>query len=93
MIAALFKLFLLFIVFFLVAAIFTTARIFRSFRNLSDRFKDAQNGMGGGARGQRRYGNDSQDEVIYDSRTPEEANKKIFSKNEGEYVDFEEEKN
>lgn len=30
------------------------------------------------------------DEVIVDERSPEEANRKIFSKDEGEYVDFKE---
>lgn len=32
------------------------------------------------------------DEELYDSRSSRQANRKIFSKNEGEYVDFEEEK-
>lgn len=31
-------------------------------------------------------------DVIYDQRSRKEANQKIFSKDEGEYVDFEEEK-
>ena len=30
-------------------------------------------------------------EELYDERSPREANRKIFPKNEGEYVDFEEE--
>lgn len=30
------------------------------------------------------------DEVIVDERSPEEANRKIFPKDEGEYVDFKE---
>lgn len=29
-------------------------------------------------------------EELYDERSPREANRKIFSKDEGEYVDFEE---
>ena len=32
-------------------------------------------------------------EIIIDNRTPSEAGRKIFSKDEGEYIDFEEEKN
>lgn len=31
-------------------------------------------------------------EELYDQRSPREANRKIFSKDEGEYVDFVEEK-
>lgn len=31
-------------------------------------------------------------EELYDERSPREANRKIFSKDEGEYIDFEEEK-
>jgi len=31
-------------------------------------------------------------EQVFDTREPEEANKKIFKKDEGEYVDYEEEK-
>lgn len=32
------------------------------------------------------------EEELYDERSPRQANRKIFAKNEGEYVDFEEEK-
>ncbi len=35
--------------------------------------------------------NSSDGQEIIDSRNPNEANRKIFSDNEGEYVDFEEE--
>ena len=31
-------------------------------------------------------------EELYDERSPRQANRKIFAKDEGEYVDFEEEK-
>jgi len=32
------------------------------------------------------------EEELYDERSPRQANRKIFAKDEGEYVDFEEEK-
>ena len=32
------------------------------------------------------------EEELYDERSPHQANRKIFAKDEGEYVDFEEEK-
>lgn len=32
------------------------------------------------------------EEKLYDERSPHQANRKIFAKDEGEYVDFEEEK-
>ena len=32
------------------------------------------------------------EEKLYDERSPRQANRKIFAKDEGEYVDFEEEK-
>lgn len=33
-----------------------------------------------------------EEEELYDERSPHQANRKIFAKDEGEYVDFEEEK-
>ena len=39
---------------------------------------------------QERYSTGSDGETVIDSRGTQEANKKIFSKDEGEYVDFEE---
>lgn len=46
-------------------------------------------------RNQRQWGQKSQnydgDETIIDQRSPEEANRKIFSESDGEYVDFTEE--
>lgn len=32
------------------------------------------------------------EEELYDERSPRQANRKIFAKDEGEYIDFEEEK-
>ena len=41
-------------------------------------------------RAQQRTNNASADETLYDSRSTEDRNKKIFAKEEGEYVDYEE---
>ena len=41
-------------------------------------------------RPQQRTNNASADETLYDSRSTEDRNKKIFAKEEGEYVDYEE---
>lgn len=41
-------------------------------------------------RAQQRTNNASADETLYDSRSSEDRNKKIFAKEEGEYVDYEE---
>ena len=41
-------------------------------------------------RAQQRTNNPSADETLYDSRSTEDRNKKIFAKEEGEYVDYEE---
>lgn len=41
-------------------------------------------------RSQRRSNAASADETLYDSRSTEDRNKKIFAKEDGEYVDYEE---
>lgn len=41
-------------------------------------------------RAQRRPNAASADETLYDSRSTEDRNKKIFAKEDGEYVDYEE---
>lgn len=41
-------------------------------------------------RAQQRTNATSTDETLYDSRSTEDRNKKIFAKEEGEYVDYEE---
>ena len=80
----------LFIVFILVAffVIGVVAYFLHRVRNAARRF--ANGGMGGGrssAANNGTYGSGD----IYDSRSPREANRKIFAKDEGEYVDFVEE--
>lgn len=67
-------------------------RICRSFHNVSKQFRN----FSGNTKGNGTYGNGrrtaSGGDTIVDRRTPDKANRKIFSKSEGEYVDFEEEK-
>ena len=41
-------------------------------------------------RAQQRTNNASADETLYDSRSTEDRNKKIFAKEEGDYIDYEE---
>lgn len=41
-------------------------------------------------RSQQRTNATSADETLYDSRSSEDRNKKIFAKEDGEYVDYEE---
>ena len=84
-----FLIFLFFCAFIVVGII--AFNIYRSFRAVKQKFADFKNGTrrNGG------YSNTTQsadDEVIIDRRSPDEAKRKIFSNNEGEYVDFEEEK-
>lgn len=84
-----FLIFLLFGIFIVVGII--ALNLYRSFRAVKQKFTDFKNGTNR----KRRYEYTSasaEDEVIIDRRTPDEANRKIFSKSEGEYVDFEEEK-
>lgn len=82
-----FILIIIFVAFVIVCV--TAYRIYRSFHNIKRKFAP---GFGKTESGKRRSGGQaSNDEVIIDSRTPDEANRKIFSKSEGEYVDFEEE--
>lgn len=90
--AFIFNLIMYFLLVLFIMACVTAWRIYRSFRNVADSLK----GSNGNARktSQRRdtYGNASADDIIIDRRTSDKANRKIFSEDEGEYVDFEEEK-
>ena len=78
---------LLIIIFVCFIAVCVVAyRIYRSFRDVARKF-----GFKGGEKPHYTQC-EPDDEVVFDSRTPDEAQRKIFSKNEGEYVDFEETK-
>ena len=83
-----FILLIIFVAFVIVCV--TAYRIYRSFHNIKRKFTS-----GNGQRQTKQQwsgGQTTDDEVIIDRRSPDEANRKIFSKSEGEYVDFEEEK-
>jgi predicted metalloprotease len=92
-----FKLFFLFIIMpvliiFLVGG-FTVFKFLFRVKQMSKQF-----GANGGfqqqqrsqQRSQRRSNAASADETLYDSRSTEDRNKKIFAKEDGEYVDYEE---
>ena len=92
-----FKLFFLFIIMpvliiFLVGG-FTVFKFMLRVKQMSKQF-----GANGGfqqqqrsqQRSQQRTNATSADETLYDSRSTEDRNKKIFAKEDGEYVDYEE---
>lgn len=91
MIFAFFKFILIVFICVFIIAVFAAARILSTFRNFSGRFKNTRSNMGGSTRHRQTYTNATDKETVIDRRSPDKANKKIFSKNEGEYVDFEEE--
>lgn len=85
MIIAFFKFILLAALVVFVMVCLTAFSIVRSFRNISKRHGGFnQNG------GQRRNG--YEDETVIDRRTDVKTSRKIFADDEGEYVDFEEDK-
>lgn len=87
MIAALLNfLFIILLGIFIVVGV-VAYKIYRTFHSVKKQFK----GFRGQDRQQYRQ-TSGDDEIIIDRRTPDEMNRKIFSKNEGEYVDYEEEK-
>lgn len=90
--ALLLNLVLFFLVAIFVGICLTAWRVYSSFRNLSERLRGGSHQQNGADRGSRSYGRTPDDEVIIDRRTPDEANRKIFTEGEGEYVDYVEEK-
>lgn len=81
---------LILLVFVLMGAT-VVMRIVNSVRK-AFRQQDSQQDAGGYAR-QHRYETYGDEEKVIDKRSPQEANRKIFADNEGEYVDYEESKN
>lgn len=82
--------FLLFIAFF-IFILLTAFRFISTFRSNMNKFNRGSQGFGQQQQGnqqRRTYGQDGQ---VFDTREPQDANKKIFKKNEGEYVDYVEE--
>lgn len=87
---------LILIVGFVLVAVFVF-RIYMAIRRAKESLfgKQGKAKHGGSTSyGQRTYsqGRAEQDEIIIDSRPEGQARRKIFTKSEGEYVDFEEEK-
>ena len=96
MIAALLNfLFIILLGIFIVVGV-VAYKIYRTFHSVKKQFKGFRGQDNGNGQGRQQYGQGRQtsgdDEIIIDRRTPDEMNRKIFSKNEGEYVDYEEEK-
>ena len=81
--------FLLFIALF-IFILLMAFRFISTFRDNINKFNRRSGDFDRQQWGQRRrtYGDD---ERVIDTRDPEEAGKKIFKKDEGEYVDYEEE--
>ena len=82
---------LLLILFVFIYVSVKAYRIYRSFRDMAKRFTGSKGRDDGYGRESRTHRTDG-DEIIIDRRSSEEANRKILSKSEGEYVDFEETK-
>lgn len=93
MIAALLNfIFLILLAVFIVVGIMAY-KIYRTVHSVKKQFKGFRGQDNGNGQGRQQYRQTSgDDEIIIDRRTPDEMNRKIFSKNEGEYVDYEEEK-
>ncbi len=83
------------LVMILTAGIIVGIAVYIIYTRVSQAARNFRNQMGGAANNGRRakQPRTAHGEIIIDNRTPSEAGRKIFSKDEGEYVDFEEEKN
>ena len=84
--------FKLLILFFLVALAVGLLRIYRFIHTISDQAKQIRDSAE--KRSKRQNGNHrtyGDDETVVDQRDPDDANRKIISKEDGEYVDFTEE--
>lgn len=92
MIAAFLQFVLLAVIVLLIIGGLTIFSLFRSFRDIAERAKDFFQGNSQTYNGGNKRDNTYGDEVIIDKRTSDKAKRKIFADNEGEYVDFEEEK-
>lgn len=92
------------IIYFLVKGILFFLRIYRSIHNATRQFRDFEARQthrsaraAGSSGGEQPYSTDGGNyssgvETIHDTRTEDEINRKIFTGEEGEYVEFEEEK-
>ena len=87
------KFFALVLLVMLLMAVVFFWNIIKTFFHL---FRQVKRGLGGEEAAQNTYRgqnrrHQSDHESVIDRRSPEEANQKIFSKDEGEYVDYTEE--
>ena len=83
-----FKFILLLFIALFFFVVFFAFRILKIFRNGMNQFNNQSGTPQGRQRKRNSYGDD---EKVIDTRNPEDANKKIFTKDEGEYVDYTEE--
>lgn len=81
----LFKLLAFIFIFGLIAIIVTVIGFWVRVRNMVDQLR------GGASQNTRRTATRNDGEEVIDSRNQQQADRKIFSKDEGEYVDFTEE--
>lgn len=70
-------------------AMFALWRVWRRIKDTVSRFGNGMDKEGGGGGHVRKTTTEGGDTII-DNRNPEEVDKKIFAKDEGEYVDFKE---
>ncbi|MDY4731835.1 MAG: DUF4834 family protein [Prevotella sp.] len=84
----LFKFLLLIFIAVLITGALIAFRIYRSFRNITDRFKGG-NGSQTARPGYDQRNSNTKEHVV-DHRNPHTAKQKIFKDEEGEYVDYEE---
>lgn len=78
---------------FLIAAIFFGIKIWRVWRRVHKAVNEFNQQFGGDktsgqTQSQTRYSDTDTGDTIIDTRNPEKVKQKIFSENEGEYVDY-----
>ncbi len=81
----LFHLLLAFLICIVFAALIIAYNVYRSFKNVRNRFKDINTGPF------ESWGEERREQDVIKDQAKRGEKKKIFSENEGEYVDFEEE--
>lgn len=85
--------FLIGIVSFIYLRVKRMTKLFRNGTNHTNRRQQQSSAAGSTKRRSAEYDDGVVvEEELYDERSPRQANRKIFAKDEGEYVDFEEEK-
>jgi cell division protein FtsL len=86
--AAFFKFILIIFIAIVIAIAVVVIRVYKRIHQAAQQIREQ---MGGEAsQNQKRQHPYSGDDEIIDNRDPEKANQKIYSDNEGEYVDYEE---